>query len=1010
MTPNLPQEAQLDSAIQFNQPLAPTAHHPQNILLTGATGFLGAFLLETLLKQTQARIYCLIRGQNPAAGRQRLIEHLSFYKLWQPKWGDRIVPLMGDLRQPHLGLGAATWDTLTQTIDTLYHGAAMVNSAVSYEILKPINVLGTQEVLRLASIHHTKPLHFVSTMAVFLNPQQPLDQTVLETTIPPWEGLKGGYKQSKWVAESLVREAQKRGLPACIHRPARIMGDSRTGITGNLTDFLCSLLKGCILFGKTPQSEAVINLMPVDYVAQAIVHLAQGTLKATDPSQIDPSQTNPGQTNPGQAKTQPIAQLPWGKTFNLMNPKFIPWDTLSSQIRALGYKLEPVSHGDWMAELQKRVSDPSLDPSHTELYGSLLLLLTSPLNLFAPKPPISLANTTAGLVGSGITCPPVDQSLTTQYLTYFQNSGYLPTVAQQFDTPAITKPPSPDPPKKAPSAFWKGIRSTKRSNQTAFKITPVDRSQPLPLSFGQERLWFIEQLQPGLPVHNLRGVFRLRGALDIDCLGRSLREIVRRQEVLRTSFPAVKGQPTVKIWPEVDLPLPVESLAHLTPEEQNRAIARIAAEAAQEPFDLSQAPLMRVKLLRLSDTDHALVRTVHHIINDVWTDTVRLRELAALYTAFSRGEPSPLPELKVQYVDFATAQRQWLQGEVLQTQIDYWKTQLSPPLRLLRLPTDHKPDAAPTYNGAAIVVSLPPALTTALKTITQEAGVTLFTTLLAAYKILLNRYTGQEDLILCSPVASRKQPATKKLLGYFSNIVLIRTQIQENLSFREIIKRVSQSVLGAFDHNDLPFQQLVDDLRIPGAFLSRAMFTLQNVPPQPKELAPGIALNLQEMEEGISNFDLSLSLKEKDEGLVGIFRYKTDLFEEGTVATLGENLEHLLTTLVSHPDRPLGDLPQYAPWDGSANLEPECPSIPYVAPETESQRSIVAIWQNVLKLDRIGIDDNFFDIGGRSLAMIQVYVQLKALLPLATQDQLAVPELFKRPTVRGMAEYFDRLT
>ncbi|MGA1284796.1 MAG: thioester reductase domain-containing protein [Prochlorothrix sp.] len=982
MTPNLPQEAHLDPSIQFHQPLAPTAHQPQNILLTGATGFLGAFLLESLLTQTQAKIYCLIRGQNPATGRQRLVEHLSFYHIWQPTWGDRIIPVMGDLRQPHLGLSAETWDMLAQTIDTLYHGAAMVNSAVSYDILKPINVLGTQEVLRLASLHQTKPVHFISTMAVFLNPQQSLEQPVLETDVPAWEGLKGGYKQSKWVAEALVREAQQRGLPACIHRPARIMGDSRTGITGNLADFLCSLLKGCILFGQTPQSDAVINLMPVDYVARAIVHLAQGNLTSPSPE-----------------------QAPWGKTFNLMNPEFIPWDALSEQIRAVGYKLKPVSQADWMAELQKRVSNPSLDPSHTELYGSLLLLLTSPLNLFAPKPPISIAQTTAGLAGSGITCPPVDRSLTQQYLTYFQNSGYLPTVAKQFEIIPETKPPAPEVPKKAPSAFWKGIRSTKRSNQAAFQITPADRSQPLPLSFGQERLWYIEQLQPGLPVHNLRGVFRLRGALDIDCLGRSLREIIRRQEVLRTSFPAVNGQPTVKIWPEVELPLPVESLEHLDPAEQDSAIARIAAEAAQQPFDLSQAPLMRVKLLRLSEADHALVRTVHHIINDVWTDTVRLRELAALYTAFSQGEASPLPDLKVQYVDFAAAQRQWLQGEVLQQQINYWKTQLAPPLRLLRLPTDRSPAAAPNYTGAAIVVSLAPALATALKTITQEAGVTLFTTLLAAYKILLNRYTGQVDLILCSPVASRKQPATKQLLGYFSNIVLIRTQLAGDPTFREVIQRVSQAVLGAFDHNDLPFQQLADDLGIPGAFLSRAMFTLQNVPPQPKELAPDIALNLQEMEEGISNFDLSLSLKEKGEGLVGIFRYKTDLFEEGTVATLGENLEHLLTTLVSHPDRPLSELPQYAPWDESANLEPETPTVPYVEPETEMQRSIVALWQNILKVDRLGIEDNFFDIGGRSLAMIQVYVQLKALLPPAVQDQLAVPELFKRPTVRGMAEY-----
>ncbi|WP_017711093.1 thioester reductase domain-containing protein [Prochlorothrix hollandica] len=975
MTLNLPAEALLDPTIQFHQPLAAHATQPRQIFLTGSTGFLGAFLLEALLTQTDTLIHCLVRGDDPQVGRERLVKHLSFYRIWQPVWNDRLILVMGDLRQPCLGLEAAAWDHLAQVIDTIYHGAAQVNSAVSYEVLRPINVLGTQEVLRLASVHHTKPVHFVSTMAVFINPQQPLDHPVLETDVPQLAGLKGGYKQSKWVAEGLVRSAQDRGLPACIHRPARIMGDSRTGINGNMADFLCSLIKGCILFGKIPNPEAVINLMPVDYVAQAMVHLAHTNLATTPP---------------------------WGKTFNLMNPQFIPWREVGQQVRSLGYVLEEVSLEEWMAALQQRISEPAPgDRPHLELYGSLLLLLTSPLNLFSPKPPISLAQTSAGLAGSGITCPPVDVTLMGRYLAHFQETGYLPRPDRQFASPE----PSPEPSPKAPTAFWKGIRSNMRSQQVAFRIRPVSRDQSLALSFGQERLWAIEQLQPGNPVHNLRAVFRLRGPLDIPALERSLQEIVRRQEVLRTGFPALEGQPVLKIWPEVPLALPVENLEHLSATEQEAAIVRIAAAAAQEPFDLAQPPLMRVKLLRLSPTDHALLRTVHHIINDVWSDTVRLRELASLYTAFSQGQPSPLPDLKVQYADFAQAQRHWLQGEVLQQQVNYWETQLARPLALLRLPVDHAPTLAPTYRGAAELVTIPEAVTAGLKALAQTQGVTLFTVLLAAYKMLLNRYSGQTDLILCSPVASRKQPATKQLLGYFSNIVLVRSHLDGNPSFRTVIDRVSHAVLGAFDHNDLPFQQLVEDLRLPGVFLSRAMFTLQNVPPQPKELAPGVSLQLQAMEEGLSNFDLSLSVKENGDGLVGVFRYQTDLFEAATIASLGHNFQQFLETLLADPDRPLQSLPPFAPFPENPDQSPQS-TVPYVEPETDVQRSIARLWQGVLKIDRVGLDDNFFDLGGRSLAMIQVYVQLKTQFP----GDLAVPDLFKRPTVRGMADYLQDLT
>ena len=956
---NLTAEVQLDATLTFQAPLSPTIATPRGILLTGATGFLGIHLLVELLQRTTAQIYCLVRSGAVATARARLQQQLEFYRLGDPAiLNDRFVPVLGDLAQPRLGLTEQEFGALAEAVEIIYHNGSWVNSALDYEALKPANVGGTQAVLQLAGTgSYCKPVHYVSSLAVFLSPAHAKAARITENDRPS-DRLKGGYKQSKWVAEQLIYQAQERGLPACIYRVGRIMGHSVTGINGNLSDFLCSLLRGCLRLGQYPLSETPVNLVPVDYVSQALVALGQSFSETGE----------------------------WGKTLHLLNPQTIPWNHLCEALQREGYQLEGVTIDRWLVSLQSAIDQ---DPDDA-LFASLLLLMSAPVHILSPKAPIDARQALGLLEGLNLPCPAIDEVLLQRYVHYFQASGYFPTPGQK----TLEKPSE-----KAPTGFWKSIRSTRRSTQVAFEIKPIPRDRPLPLSFGQERLWQVEQLHPSSAVHNLRGVFRLSGPLDYDALQASLQAIVDRHETMRSRFPAVEGQPVVVIEPQLTLELPVVDLSTLSAEAQEETVRSIAVTEVQTPFDLATAPLIRYKLLKLAPEEHVLLRTVHHIINDVWTDTVRLRELAQLYSALSTGQPSPLEPLTSQYVDFAAAQRQWLQGAVLEEQLNYWKDHLTG-ASVLQLPTDYSLSGVPSYRGAAIVVSLPESLSTAVKALAGTAGVSLFVILLAAFQTLLYRYTGQRDLTLCSPVAGRKQPETKKLIGYFSNIVLLRTQLNPTLGFQAAIQAVSQGSLGAFDHGDLPVQQVVEALNLPSSILSRAMFTLQNVPKQPPQLADNLKIQLQETEEGTSNFDLSLSMKEKGNSLIGVFRYKTDLFAPETIAFMGENLIQLLESITENPDRPLQDLPRF----GDFMEEQKAEHRTLEQPQGALEETIAGIWRSVLKVELIARNDNFFDLGGRSLAMAQVYGKLKQAFP-DRAETLDVGQLFETPTIAGMGAY-----
>jgi NRPS condensation-like uncharacterized protein len=542
----------------------------------------------------------------------------------------------------------------------------------------------------------------------------------------------------------------------------------------------------------------------------------------------------------------------------------------------------------------------------------------------------------------------------------------------------------------APSSFWQAVRNNVKLQRKTPAITPANRSLTLPLSLGQQRLWQLERLDMHNTVHNLRAAFRLQGELNVAVLEKSLQAIVQRHEILRTEFSARGNKPCFVILPELALSLPVVSLEHLSPAEQEQAIIDTAREEGHTPFNLDYAPLLRVKLLRLSATEHVLLRITHHIVYDLWSDSVFMREMAVLYRDFLQDQPSSLPPLPIQYADFAAFQQQHLDKETL---LNYWQQKLSGTLPLLQLPVDRT--SLFGYRGETEYQFLDAELTKKLNALAAQQGSSLFVVLLAAFNALLYQYTQQEDMLLCSPVAGRYQVETKKLIGFFNNLLLLRCDLSNNPSFTELMTRISQMTLDATSHQDLPLQALSESLSIPANLLSRLMFTLQNVPSMPQKMAD-VSITRLDMEEGIANFDLSLSIREKDDGFIIIARYKTELFDRNTIQLLLNRFVTLLAQLTAQPEIRLSELPQFD-YQPVATIQ----TTTYIAPVTELEKTVAQVWQEVLQLPQVGLYDDFFSIGGSSLAMLQVNTQLEKQL----NRSCAIVELFKQPTVSAMANY-----
>ncbi|MCL6753065.1 amino acid adenylation domain-containing protein [Nostoc sp. CCCryo 231-06] len=449
-----------------------------------------------------------------------------------------------------------------------------------------------------------------------------------------------------------------------------------------------------------------------------------------------------------------------------------------------------------------------------------------------------------------------------------------------------------------------GIEST--------KIERIGRSPQLPLSFAQQRLWFLAQLEADSPFYNIPAAVRLQGELNFKALQQSFDEIISRHEALRTNFQSVEGQAVAVIKETKPLVIPLLDLSELTSEQQELEIRQQASQEAQQPFDISSDHLLRVKLLRLGEQEHIVLLTMHHIVSDGWSTGVLVQELATLYPAFFSGQASPLPELPIQYVDFAAWQRQWLQGEVLETQLSYWLKQLENAPKVLELPTDHPRPAIQTFRGATYSFELSKELSASLNKLSQQQGSTLFITLLAAFQTLLWRYTGQEDIVVGSPIANRNRAEIEGLIGFFVNTLVLRTNLAGNPSFEELLKRVRQLALGAYAHQDLPFELLVEQLQpqrdLSHTPLFQVMFVLQNAPMSALEL-PGLTLSPLESDSNTSKFDLTLYMSETESELVGNLEYNTDLFKEISIHRMVENLQTLLFGIVANPKQCLSELP-----------------------------------------------------------------------------------------------------
>ena len=449
-------------------------------------------------------------------------------------------------------------------------------------------------------------------------------------------------------------------------------------------------------------------------------------------------------------------------------------------------------------------------------------------------------------------------------------------------------------------------------NLLAPPILPVPRNGDLALSFAQQRLWFFDQLEPGLSAYNIPAAVRLKGPLNLAALERSLNEIVKRHESLRTTFGKVDGRPTQVIAPTLTIKLPVVDLRKLPASERETEVRRLVTAEAQRPFDLSQGPLLRGAVLRLGDEEHVGLLTMHHIVSDGWSAGILIREVATLYIAFCAGGSSPLPALRIQYADFAHWQRRWLQGEVLETQIAYWKVQLAGAPALVDLPADHPRPAVQTFRGAHQSLVLPKHLQEGFKALSRQEGATQFMTFLAAFKVLLYRYTSQDDLIVGTPIANRNRLETEGLIGFFVNALVLRTDLSGNPSFRELLRRVRGVCLGAYAHQDLPFDRLVEELHVKRDLsrnpLFQMMFVLHNASLRTVELQ-GLTLSPVEGDSETAHFDLTLQIADTDQGLTAAFVYNADLFEAGTIARMLGNFQTLLEAMVADPEQRLSDLP-----------------------------------------------------------------------------------------------------
>jgi amino acid adenylation domain-containing protein len=461
-----------------------------------------------------------------------------------------------------------------------------------------------------------------------------------------------------------------------------------------------------------------------------------------------------------------------------------------------------------------------------------------------------------------------------------------------------------------------------RKSQGATRTRRIPRREDrdrFPLSFAQQRLLLIDKLEPGTPAYHIPLTRRITGRLDVEALERSMGEIINRHEVLRSTFSYEQGQPVGRVLPYTPFKLGVIDLRDYPEDERDERARQLAYEEARRPFDLSTGPLIRVVLLKLADEDHVVLLSMHHIISDAWSLGVFVKEMAALYGAFIKGWRSPLPDLPIQYSDYAEWQRGWLRGEVLDERLSYWRKRLAAAPPALELPATKPRQSAQTYDGATISFKIPDPLYGAVNALSKRENVTPFMILLAAFQTLLGRYTGKQDIIVGSPIANRDLPEVEPLIGFFVNTIVLRANLSGDPTFRELLARTREDCLGAFQHQDLPFEKIIQELQ-PGrgkgsSQMFRTMFSVQNVP-MPALQLEGLTVTPFESNYKYSMFDMTFTLNERadlagngETQLIADLEYNTALFDADYMVTLFDRYQALLEAAVANPERRISRLP-----------------------------------------------------------------------------------------------------
>lgn len=577
-----------------------------------------------------------------------------------------------------------------------------------------------------------------------------------------------------------------------------------------------------------------------------------------------------------------------------------------------------------------------------------------------------------------------------------------------------------------------------------------------PASFAQRGLWLLDQLVPNTAAYNISLVLRIRGELDVESFQRSLRKVVQRHESLRTRFVFRNSEPQQIIEEHSALDIPFHDLTAISEATRKSASETRIAELILRPFDLSRAPLLRVALLKVEEQHYIWVLVMHHIISDGWSLSVFLRELSLIYAAFSIGEPCPLAELPIQYADFTMWQRDWLTGETLQAQTQYWKQQLQG-LQILELPTDYVRPPAQSYRGATVTFDLPASLGKELQAFSLRQRCTLYMTLLAAFKLLLHLLTGQRDITIGTPVAGRTQAETEQLIGCFTNILVLRNLISTDWTFVEFLQHVKEVTLGAYLNQEMPFVKVVELLAPPRslnrASLVRVLFALQNMPSSDARLGPATVETIG-VENDVARFDLSLIITQSGSELHGLLQHSTDLYVQDTAIAWSRQFQSLIERLLNDPHQAISTIasayqvngaqlagkhwqaasrteedgmssaatngPMKATPDSMTNvknLRPESNRLDYCSEKNETYSSMVTIpghqieqrlaviWAETLQLEQAGIYDNFFAIGGNSLLAAQVAYRLTNELDV----KVSMREIFEAQTIAKLAEIVAQL-